>query len=150
AERVNGLLPKEFSVPFAGDSDKLKVELAKALFGCLRIDVLVLGPWSSFVQYGPMLRPFIRHVIASGRPLSENNPDNFNCVYDQPACDRADTLLRGFRSKAWVDLPADGVSYPPTDEMVMQLAAAGMPGFLRAALNADPGWHGTRLWDDAA
>ena len=149
AERINGLL--KVSVPFAGSPDKLKLSLADALKGCFRIDVLVLGPWSSFVQYAPMLRPFIRRVVASGRPPSENNADNFNCVYDQPACDKAGKLLRVTRNAVWVDLPADGVSYPPTQEMVDQLTGTGMPGLLRAALNVDPSqWLGTRLWDDTA
>ncbi|HZP88922.1 MAG TPA: hypothetical protein VFB54_19075 [Burkholderiales bacterium] len=149
AERINGFLAQ--SVPFDASPNKLKVALAAALRDCRRVDVLVLGPWSSFVQYAPMLRPFIHRVVASGRPLAENNPDNFNCVYDQPACDAADNLVRSMRSVVWVDLPADGVSYPPTQEMVDQLAAAGMPGVLRAALNADPSqWLGTRLWDDSA
>jgi len=35
--------------------------------------------------------------------------------------------------------------------MVDRLAGSGMPGLLRAALNADPSqWLGTRLWDDSA
>ena len=149
AERINGLLA--VSVPFAGDSNKLTHALAAALKGCTRVDVLVLGPWSSFIKYAPTLRPPIRRVIASGRPLSENNPDNFNCVYDQPACEKADLFLRATRNATWVDLPADGTSYPPTQEMVDQLARAGMPGLLRAALDLDPSqWLGTRLWDDTA
>jgi inosine-uridine nucleoside N-ribohydrolase len=149
AERINGFLAE--SVPFAASPDRLNLALAAALKGCGRIDLLVLGPWSSFARYAPMLRPLIRRVVASGRPVSENNPDNFNCVYDQPACDQADRLLRRMRSAVWVDLPADGSSYPPTQEMVDQLAGAGMPGLLRAALNADSSqWLGTRLWDDAA
>lgn len=146
---MNGFLAQ--SVASAASPKKLKRALAAALRGCRRIEVLVLGPWSSFVQYAPLLRPWIHRVVASGRPLAENNPDNFNCVYDQPACDQADQLLRSIRSAVWVDLPADGSSYPPTQEMVDQLADAGMPGVLRAALNADPSqWLGTRLWDDSA
>jgi inosine-uridine nucleoside N-ribohydrolase len=149
AERINGFLAA--AVPFAASPNKLKLALAAALRGCHRVDVLVLGPWSSFVHYGPMLRPLIRRVVASGRPVAENNPDNFNCVYDQPACDKAARLLRTVRAAVWVDLPADGISYPPTQEMVNQLAGAGMPALLRAALNADPSqWLGTRLWDDTA
>ena len=98
-----------------------------------------------------MLRHLVGRVVASGRPLAENNPDNFNCVYDQPACDKAAKLLATFRSAVWVDLPSDGVSYAPTQAMVDQLASTGMPGVLRAALNADPSqWLGTRLWDDTA
>lgn|SRR5262245_48087366 len=149
AERVNNFLAE--SVPFAASPNKLNLALVAALKGCPRVDILVLGPWSSFVEYGPILRPLIRRVVASGRPLSENNPDNFNCVYDQPACDKADKLLRKLRTGVWVDLPADGASYQPTKEMVDQLASFGMPGLLRSALNADPAqWLGTRLWDDAA
>jgi len=149
AERINGFLAE--SVPFAASPNELKLALVAALRRCPRVEVLVLGPWSSFVEYAPMLRPLIRRVVASGRPVAENNPDNFNCVYDQPACDKADKFLRRVRTAVWVDLPADGTSYPPTQEMVDQLADAGMPGVLRAALNVDPSqWLGTRVWDDTA
>jgi inosine-uridine nucleoside N-ribohydrolase len=149
AERINNFLHE--SVPFAANPNDMKLALVTALKGCHRVDVLVLGPWTSFVQYAPMLRPLIRRVVASGRPVVENNPDNFNCVYDQPACDKADKLLRTMRVAVWVDLPSDGTSYPPTQEMVDQLGGAGMPAVLRAALNADPSqWLGTRLWDDTA
>jgi inosine-uridine nucleoside N-ribohydrolase len=149
AERINGLLVA--SVPSSANPDTLKLSLFAALRGCHRVDVLVLGPWSSFVQYAPMLRPLMRSVVASGRPLTENNPDNFNCVYDQAACGKADEFLRTIRSAVWVDLPADGTSYLLTQEMVDRLAGADMPGMLRAALNADPSqWLGTRLWDDTA
>jgi inosine-uridine nucleoside N-ribohydrolase len=149
AERMNNFLSE--SLPFAASPNKLKLALVAALKGCPRVDLLVLGPWSSFVEYGPMLRPLIRRVVASGRPVAENNPDNFNCVYDQPACEKADKFLRKIRAGAWVDLPADGASYSPTEGMVNALAGTGMPGVLRSALNADPSqWLGTRLWDDAA
>ena len=149
AERINGFLAE--SVPTAATPNGVTIALLDALKGCHRVDVLVLGPWSSFVQYAPMLRPLIRRVVASGRPVAENNPDNFNCVYDQAACDKAAKLLSKIRTAVWVDLPADGASYPPTQDMVDQLAGAGMPGMLRAALNVDPSqWLGTRLWDDAA
>lgn len=149
AERINNYLVK--SVPAADGSNKLRLALVDALRGCHRVDVLVLGPWSSFVRYAPTLRPVLRKVIASGRPLSENNPDNFNCVYDQPACNQADELLRKWRMGVWVDLPGDGASYPPTQAMVDKLADTGMPGLLKAALNADSSqWLGTRLWDDTA
>ncbi len=149
AERMNGFLLG--AVPAAPSAAKLAPALATALRGCGKVDLLVLGPWSSFVEYGPALRPWLHRIVASGRPLAENNPDNFNCVYDQPACDRADQLLRNMRRVVWVDLPADGSSYPPTQAMVDRFSEIGMPGLLRAALNADPSqWQGTRLWDDAA
>ncbi len=152
AERLNGFLAQ--AVPFAKRSQDMTRALTQATQHCDRIDVLVLGPWSSFVQYAPALGSKIQRVLASGRPLAENNPDNFNCVYDQPACEAADRLLRGQPAKAWVDLPADASpspSYAPTEEMIGRLAQAGMPGVLRAALLLDPSqWLGTRLWDDTA
>jgi hypothetical protein len=116
--------------------------------------MLVLGPWSSFVQYAPVLGHKIRRVLAAGRPLAENTPDNFNCVYDQPACEVADSLLRKRRAVAWVDLPTDASaspSYAPTEAMVERIAHTGRPGVLHAALRLDPTqWLGTRLWDDTA
>jgi hypothetical protein len=149
AERMNNFL--DDSVPYAASPDKLKLALLNALKGCRRVDLVVLGPWSSFVEYARMLRPLVRRVIASGRPVKENDEENFNCLYDQPACDKADEILRRFRSAVWVDLPRGGPPYAPTVEMVDQLAGAGMPGLLRAALNADLSqWIETRLWDDTA
>jgi inosine-uridine nucleoside N-ribohydrolase len=151
AERLNFFLAQ--AVPFAGKAQGMTDALVEATRHCGSIDVLVLGPWSSFVQYAPALGNKIGRVLASGRPLAENNPDNFNCVYDQAACEAADLLLRG-RTVAWVDLPADASpipSYQPTLEMIERLAQAGMPGVLRAALLLDPSqWLGTRLWDDTA
>jgi len=152
AERINGFLAQ--AVPFARPATDMTRALEQATRGCGPIDVLVLGPWSSFVQYAPVLGHKIRLVLASGRPLEENNPDNFNCVYDQPACEAADSLLRKDRTVAWVDLPADASpspSYAPTEAMVERMAQTGMPGVLRAALRLDPTqWLGTRLWDDTA
>jgi len=152
AERLNGFLAR--AVPFASQAQSMTRALAQATQNCDRIEVLVLGPWSSFVEYAPALGNKIQRVLASGRPLAENNPDNFNCVYDQPACEAADRLLRGRQTVAWVDLPTDASpspSYAPTQEMIGRLAQAGMPGVLRAALLLDPTqWLGTRLWDDTA
>ena len=104
------------------------------------------------MQYAPALGDKIQRVLASGRPLAENNPDNFNCVYDQPACEAADRLLRGPYAAAWVDLPTvPGPAYAPTEEMTERLNQTGMPGVLRAALLLAPAqWLGTRLWDDTA
>jgi len=152
AERLNGFLAQ--AVPPASRAQTMTQALTQATQHCDRIDVLVLGPWSSFVHYAPALGHRIQRVLASGRPLAENNPDNFNCVYDQPACEAADSLLRGLPAVAWVDLPTDASSspsYAPTEEMIGRLVQSGMPGVLRAALLLDPSqWLGTRLWDDTA
>jgi len=147
AERLNGYLSR--AVPTAASQGELSGHLTSALAGCRSVDILILGPWTSFVEYAPVIRPSIHRVVGSGRPVSENNPDNFNCVYDQAACDKADVFLRSVRSAVWVDLPADGTSYPPTQAMIDQLGSAGLPGVLHAILDTDPSqWQGTRLWDD--
>ena len=152
AERLNGFLAQ--AVPFASPTQSMTRALEQATEHCDRIEVLVLGPWSSFVQYAPTLGNRIKRVLASGRPLQENNPDNFNCVYDQAACEAADLLLGGLPVVKWVDLPTDASptpSYAPTAEMIERLEQKGMPGVLRAALRLDPAqWLGTRLWDDTA
>jgi hypothetical protein len=141
AERMNNFLHS--AVPFGGDPNRLTREVRRATHGCAKVDVLVLGPWSSYVRYASALGRNV-NVIASGRPFAENNPDNFNCEYDLPACR---TIGRG---PVFIDLPATG-AYDPTEAMVARFNQTGMPGLLRTALQVDPTqWLGTRLWDDAA
>lgn len=150
AERMNNFL--HAAVPFGGNPNRLTHDVRTAVRGCAKIDVLALGPWTSYLRYAPALGPNVR-VVASGRSFAENNPDNFNCEYDLSACrDAAATLARG-RGVVFVDLPPAGaeLTYAPTEEMVANLDRAAMPGLLRAALQVDPTqWLGTRLWDDAA
>jgi hypothetical protein len=150
AERMNNFL--HAAVPFGGDPDRLTREIRAAVRGCVRVDVLALGPWTSYLRYVPELGTDV-HVVASGRSFAENNPDNFNCEYDLPACRDAVAALNRGRGAVFVDLPPAGaeLTYDPTEAMVAQFDQAGMPGLLRAALQVDPAqWLGTRLWDDAA
>ncbi|HEY0454115.1 hypothetical protein [Actinophytocola sp.] len=150
AERMNNFLHD--AVPFGVGPGQLARDVGTAVRGCARIDVLVLGPWTSFLRYAPALGSNV-HVVASGRSFAENNPDNFNCEYDLPACRAAVAVLDRVRDVAFVDLPPAGadLTYDPTEAMVARLERAGLPGLLRAALLVDPTqWLGTRLWDDAA
>ena len=147
AERLNGYLHD--AVPFGGDPDRLARDVRAAVRGCDRVELLVLGPWTSYPRYASVLGHDV-HVVASGRSFAENNPDNFNCEYDLAACAAVTTRLR---HGVFVDLPTPGAepTYDPTTAMVESYETAGMPGLLRAALLVDPsGWLGTRLWDDAA
>lgn len=144
AERLNNFLHD--AVAFDANPNRLTHDLRAAVHGCAKVDVLALGPWTSFLRYESALGSDVR-VVASGRPLAENNPDNFNCEYDLPACRAAAARLH---RAVFVDLPP-GTSYAPTEAMVAQLDRTGMPGLLRAALQVDPSqWLETRLWDDAA
>jgi inosine-uridine nucleoside N-ribohydrolase len=145
AERLNNFLSA--AVPFGGDPDRLSRDVRAAVRGCGRVDVLALGPWTSYLRYRDALGQHA-HVVASGRSFAENNPDNFNCEYDLAACRAA--MERGM---VFVDLPPAGAqnTYDPTEAMIAQLGRTGMPGLLRTALQVDPSqWLGTRLWDDAA
>jgi hypothetical protein len=138
AERMNNFLGA--AVPSA--PGRLAAGVRAAVHGCGRVEVLVLGPWTSYPAYASALGR--ARVVASGRSFAENNPDNFNCEYDLAACRAAP------RSAVYVDLPA-APAYEPTQGMVDRLAPAGLPGLLKAVLNADPSqWLGTRLWDDTA
>lgn len=145
AERLNNFLHS--AVPFGDTRGRLTRDVAAAVRGCGRVDVLALGPWTSYLAYASALGRNV-HVTASGRPLAENNPDNFNCEYDLPACRAAAPTLK--RGTVFVDLPPAG-GYAPTETMVDRFGQAGMPGLLRSALRVDPSqWLETRLWDDAA
>jgi hypothetical protein len=141
AERMNNFLGA--AVPASGDPGRLAAGVRAAVRGCGRVDVLVLGPWTSYPAYASALGGHTR-VLASGRSFAENNPDNFNCEYDLAACRAAP------RKAVYVDLPATPAYEPPPD-MVARLDGAGLPGLLKAVLQADPSqWQGTRLWDDTA
>ncbi len=152
AERLNGFLAA--AVPAMPAPIDVADAVQDATRGCAAVDVLALGPWTSFVHYAPRLDGRLKQVIASGRPLPETNPDNFNCEYDRASCAVADALLRRAHHAVWVDLPTDTSprpSYAPTPAMVNAFGVAGLPGVLRTALNLDPSpWLTTRLWDDSA
>ena len=147
AERIDNYL--HAAVPFGRDPARLARDVKAAVRGCDRVELLVLGPWTSYLRYASVLGRDV-HVVASGRSFAENNPDNFNCEYDLDACRTAAGRLR---HAVFVDLPPAGAepTYDPTPEMIARLETAGMPGLLRTAMNVDPSqWLGTRLWDDAA
>ena len=112
AERINNFLAA--SVPFATDDSTMNQQVRAAVYGCSRVQVLVLGPWTSFNRYLSVLGSDVR-VVASGRPYAENNPDNFNCEYDLAACQTAASLLRWVRSAVFVDLPAYTVTRRTAD-----------------------------------
>jgi len=141
AERMNNFLGA--AVPARGTPDRLAAGVRAAVRGCGRVEVLVLGPWTSYPRYAAALGGQPR-IVASGRSFAENNPDNFNCEYDLAACRTAP------RGVTYVDLPASP-AYDPTEAMVARFGRTGLPGLLKAVLLADPSqWLGTRLWDDTA
>ena len=152
AERLDNFFAT--TVPYGQSPNNLTRNVADATRGCSRVDLMMLGPWTSYLRYASVLGPNV-NVIVSGRSYAEDNNDQFNCDYDYAACRTAANLLRNVRSVVYVDLPTDKpneLTYDPTTQMVLALDKTGMPGLLRAALLTDPSqWlDSTRLWDDAA
>ncbi len=151
AERINNFFAS--AIAFDQSSYGLSQKVHDAVRGCWRVDVLVLGPWTSFNRYAGELGTNV-HVTVSGLSYAEDHVDSFNCAYDVAACQAAVPLLRKVRSTVYVDLPAytgDDPTYDPTAEMIAQYDTKGVPGLQRASHLLDPsGWLGTRLWDDAA
>ena len=124
-------------------------QLQQALSDCQQVDVLLLGPYSSFVRYSPLIRSRIGQVVIMGKPLPGEGAAAaaklpFNCSYDLSACELATkTQLPGLRH-AFVDVPRtamdgnarslDAQVYGPTLAMVQGLASTGLAGRLRQAL----------------
>lgn len=146
---------------------------------CHRVELLVIGPWTSFMRYGPELLDRIDLIVAQGRPdpdEPEGQPTGFNCLYDLNSCLSAYDLLVGRRQRTnrhlranWVDIPqspvplglaeagvdADGKRiYPfsPTLAWTADLQKAGNgAAVVSEILLKDPnGWKNTSLWDDLA
>jgi inosine-uridine nucleoside N-ribohydrolase len=141
---VNGLLIKPLT-PKTKSTRNYTVEVTKAMATCKSISVLVIGTFTSFVEYSPVIRDRINSVVMQGRPyLSDKykNPKlSFNCEYDIDSCQKAFEQLKGL-NPVWVDVPRETVPpYSPTLDMVSRLDNDGLPGTLKAALMANQ-----KLW----
>lgn len=124
-------------------------EVAAAVADCSSIDILVIGTFTSFIQYSQEIRPRIRNVVIMGMPLRGDptqRPGNFsfNCEYDMNACQMAfDGQLPGL-SHFFVEPPRtafdkeplghQGTVYGPTLGMVEGLESRGLPNTLKQAL----------------
>jgi len=147
----NGLLSSK-PAPRQRQAD-YPAQVAQAVSHCQSVSVLILGPFSSFVNYSPRIRHQIDKVVIMGKPMGQQATGHgklsFNCAYDQPACRQAMGQLQGLKS-FFVDIPrVEGCGgpappvascYSPTLEMVQGLEGRGglreqgLPGRLRQAL----------------
>jgi hypothetical protein len=153
AERINGFVTA--GVPVDRPSASVADEVERVTRDCASLQVLVIGPWTSFVSYQPRVAARLRQVVAQGLPLEDvpaGRSPGFNCRYDIAACREAHALLRPANKGAWVDVPRGATpAYAPTAEMVESLGWTGLPGTLRAVLLANPkAWADTLMWDDTA
>ncbi len=87
-----------------------KKQVVAAVAGCRTVDILVIGTFTSFVHYSPLIRSKIGEVVIMGKPLrgdKSQRPGNFsfNCEYDMAACRYAFNKQLPGLNYAFVDVP---------------------------------------------
>jgi Inosine-uridine preferring nucleoside hydrolase len=181
AEHLNGTFPNLSQRPedAPGSIATALISLVKKRSDCHHLELLIIGPWTSFMRYGPELLDRVDLIVAQGRPEPdelEGQPAGFNCRYDLNSCLSAYDLLVGRRLRMdrhlqanWVDIPQSPVScgsaepgvdaegakvhpFRPTLEWAGQLhEAGGAAAAVSEILVKNPAsWSGTSLWDDLA
>jgi len=164
--------------PHSAQTD-YKNQVVKALSSCKSVEVLIIGTFSSFVNYSPLIESKINHIVIMGKALEGNTtqrPDNFsfNCEYDMTACKKVFYEQLPQYKYTYVDVPRSkcdttpnqdgckGKVYGPTLDMVRNLDSEGLPNTLKKVLlgNTDS-WNldtwpnkiyggKTLLWDQSA
>jgi len=149
------LLPEQ---PKPWPLDKLYAKkVAQSVSSCKKVSVLVIGTYTSFINYSPLIRDKIDKVVIMGQPIGDQSRtmgrESFNCNFDLPACQTAMTQLAGLNA-FFVDIPREhdiggvcsntltpsSTCYTPSYEMVMGgndtkgLENRGLPGRLKQAL----------------
>lgn len=132
----NGLL-ESAPTPWPSDAQYPETVVA-AVKGCRSVSVLVLGPYSSLVNYLPLIASKVDRVVAAVIRL-----DKFNCKYDLAACQAAQPMLGGMNT-FFVDIPSNAscantptpppTCYSPDFTMVDGLIRRGRAGRMREAL----------------
>ncbi len=176
--RLNDFLPVALP-PSPPVPPSYKKQVVAAVTGCRTVDIVVIGTYTSFVHYSPLIRSKIREVVIMGKPLrgdKSQRPGNFsfNCEYDMAACRKAFNKQLPGLNYAFVDVQRGrcdetpntgacvGTVYGPTLGMVRGLTSKGLPNALKQVLLNHPrswalddwetsGFGGkTLLWDQAA
>lgn len=154
--RGNGLLSEQPKPWQIDHSYPQKLEAAVA--NCKKVSVLVIGTYTSFVNYLPRIRSKINRVVIMGQRIGDESHtpgrESFNCNYDFSSCQRAMPMLKELPA-FFVDIPrlpgCDNTATPaascynPSYQMVAGgrpshgdqadgLLGAGLPGRLRKAL----------------
>lgn len=142
------LLATDLPPAVASSKDYVK-EVQKSVAECDSVDVLLIGTFTSFINYSPAIRDKIKNVVIMGMPLRGDptqKPGNFsfNCEYDMNACKIAfEQQLPGL-THFFVDPPRTDLDktpvghqekvYGPTLAMVEGLEPRGLPNALKQAL----------------
>ncbi|MDH6249648.1 inosine-uridine nucleoside N-ribohydrolase [Polynucleobacter sphagniphilus] len=153
--QANALLPTP-PKPFPTDSEYVK-KVSQSVANCQKVSVLIIGTYTSFINYAPTIKSKIDRVVIMGQPIGDNSRtqgrESFNCNYDLTACKTAMGILKDM-NVYFVDIPRDedvgGICadtltpspncYNPSHEMVVGgkgspgLLDTGLPGRLKQAL----------------
>ena len=131
-------------------------EVTNAVANCNAVSVLIIGTYTSFVNYSPLIRSKIDKVVIMGQAIGDTSRtpgrESFNCNYDFTACQQAMGQLQGLNT-FFVDIPRfndchdttnpPAHCYNPSYEMVAGdngvggLVNRGLPGHLKQALMND-------------
>ena len=155
----NGLLT---ALPTPAPKDPAYInKVVDSVSNCKSVSILVIGTYTSFINYIDLIRDKVDRVVIMGQPIGDDSRtpgrESFNCNYDLAACRTAMTQLQGLNT-FFVDIPRDdgkdpllpknaclGLTpspncYNPSYEMVVGangsggLLDSGLPGRLKDAL----------------
>lgn len=137
--------------PFPTDPEYAKKVVA-AVNGCKDVSILIIGTYTSFVNYSPLIKDKIKDVVVMGQAIGDESRtpgrESFNCRYDLPACQKAMIQLQTLKTY-FVDIPRiancdtttpPAECYSPSYEMVAGisgsggLVSSGLPNRLKSAL----------------
>ncbi|MBM4360974.1 MAG: nucleoside hydrolase, partial [Deltaproteobacteria bacterium] len=162
--RLNDSLPAPLPPP--PDAGDYVARVGESVASCQSVDVLVIGTFSSFVNYAPALREKLGKVVVMGKPFEGDTTQpamkhSFNCKYDIAACEKVRKEQLPGLDYAYVDVRrsdcdatpnADGCLgkvYGPNGTMVKGLVAEGLPGTLRTVLLGNPDSWNIDNWPNA-
>jgi inosine-uridine nucleoside N-ribohydrolase len=162
--RLNNSLPAELPPAPAG-ADFVQ-QVVDATAGCGQVDVLLIGAFTSFVDYSPAIRSKIGRVVITGRPL-EGDPElepgeSFNCAYDLASCAAVFHQQLPGLDHSFVDVPRNddcdltpnrtgcvGTVYGPTLTMAQALGNVGLPATLKQILLDDSETWAIDTWEQS-
>lgn len=161
--RLNNFLPTPLP-PTPARTDYVQ-QISDAVAGCEQVDVLVLGAFTSFVNYSPAIRSKLGRIVITGRPL-EGDPEleageSFNCIYDRPSCEKAFHQQLPGLEHTFVDVPRSdcdltpnrtgcvGEVYGPSLAMVESLGPDGLPNTLKQILLNDSMTWAVDTWEQS-
>jgi len=146
----NGLLSSA-PTPVAADPT-YATQVVNSLASCKNVSVLIIGTYTSFINYSPLIRNKISKVVIMGQAIGDTSRtptrESFNCSYDLPACQQAMVQLQNLNT-FFVDIPRisgcdtanpPSSCYSPSYEMVAGdngiggLVNPGLPSRLKQGL----------------